>query len=132
MTTSVPSGFSPEDLEKLLENAISEDEQHSQSDEISSDKEDMSEERITKLACKICDDAHDLASGPLLHKVIALTIIQRLISWHTHVGESRVENGDTDSGFAWMRDAGKLQAAGVLLQSVCLGSEDFTSVDDEE
>ena len=115
MTTSVPSGFSPEDLEKLLANAISEDEQHAQSDEISDDRDDMSEERITKLACKICDDANELASGPLLHKVIALTIIQRLISWHTHIGEARVENGDTDSGFAWMRDAGNCKQ----LESCC-------------
>ena len=130
MTSSIPSGFSPEDLENLLANAISENEQHAQSDEISSDKNDMSEERILKLACKICDDANELASGPLLHKVVALTIMQRLISWHNAIAESRIEEGETEAGHAWSRDAGKLQAAALLLQGVCLGQDDFSSHED--
>ena len=130
MTSSIPSGFSPEDLENLLANAISEDEQHSSSDEISSDRNVMSEDRIIKLACKICDDANELASGPLLHKVVALTILSRLVSWHNAIAESRIEDGETEAGHAWSRDAGKLQAAALLLQGVCLGSEDFTSHED--
>ena len=117
--SNIPSGFSSDDLERLLENAVSEN-------EISDDRTDMSEERIANLASKICDDANELASGPLLHKVVALTILSRLIAWHSQIGENRHESGDIAGGTAWLRDAGQLQAAAIILQGVCLGPDDFT------
>jgi len=98
--------------------------------DITSSDEDLSESDLIELAGKIfCDDAQDLSHGPLLHKVIALTIIKRLAHWHQHTGEVNWdENSDTAS--AWIRDAGKLQASMQLLQSVSLGDDDFTCLED--
>lgn len=99
------------------------------SDTLSSDEDMCDCEKLIELAGKICDDAQDLSHGPLLHKVIALTIIKRLAHWHQHTGEVNWdENSDTAS--AWIRDAGKLQASMQLLQSVSLGDDDFTCLED--
>ena len=97
--------------------------------DITSSDEDLSESDLIELAGKICDDTQDLTKGPLLHKVIALTIIKRLAYWHQHTGEVNWdENSDTAS--AWIRDAGKLQASMQIMQSVSLGDDDFTCPED--
>ena len=127
MTSSIPSGFSFEDLEALLENAVPDnDDCDSDCDCNLDDRDDVSEERITKLAAKICDDANEFASGPLLHKVIALTILSRLITWHKSIGDSQVADGEICCGTAWHRDAGQLQIAAMALENVGLGDDDFT------
>ena len=91
--------------------------------------EELSESDMIELAGKICDDTADLSHGPMLHKVIALTIIKRIALWHQHTGERNWdENSDTAS--AWIRDAGKLQAATQIIMSVSLGDEDFTCFED--
>lgn len=90
--------------------------------------EEMCEHKLIELAGKICDDAAELHDGPLLHKVIALTIIKRLAFWHQTVGETRWDD-DNDMASAWIRDSGKLQAAMGILESVSLGDSDFTCPD---
>ena len=92
--------------------------------------EEMCEHKLIELAGKICDDSAELHDGPLLHKVIALTIIKRLAHWHQTVGENRWEEC-SDTASAWIRDAGKLQAAMQILESVSLGDDDFTCSDAE-
>ena len=99
------------------------------SDTTSSDEDLCDCEKIIELAGKLCDDAQDLSNGPMLHKVIALTIIKRLATWHQHTGEIQL-NDDSDMASAWIRDAGKLQASMQILQSVSLGDDDFTCPED--
>lgn len=126
MTSSIPNSFSQDDLEKMLESAIKEDETCS----CGGDHSDNSRERLSKLAAKICDDANEHCDGPMLHKIIALTILSRLINWHTNIGVTRLTEDGCDSGVSWLRDAGKLQAAMSLLIEVDLGPEDFTCTED--
>jgi hypothetical protein len=90
-----------------------------------SDEEMCDDEKLIDLAAQICDDAAELHNGPLLHKVIALTIIKRIAHWHQTVGEQRWDE-DSEIASAWIRDSGKLQAAMQILQSVSLGNDDFT------
>ena len=90
--------------------------------------EELGEDDLIALAGKICDDTAELHDGPLLHKVIALTILKRLGFWHQSVGEKRWDECN-DTASAWIRDAGKLQAAMQILESVSLGDNDFTCPD---
>lgn len=101
------------------------------SDTASSDEDMCDCEKLIELAGKLCDDAQDLSHGPMLHKVIALTIITRIAQWHQHTGEINWSAEDADTASCWIRDAGKLQAAMQILQSVSLGDEDFTCPEDE-
>ena len=91
--------------------------------------EELDADELIELAGKICDDTADLAKGPLLHKLIALTILKRLGFWHQSVGEKRWDD-DSEIASAWIRDSGKLQAAMQILESVSLGDSDFTCPED--
>ena len=95
-----------------------------------SESEDCSfEERIINKAAQICDDTVSKEDGPMLHKLIALTIIKRLSAWHQIVGEKGWED-DTDTASTWISDSGKLQAAMQILESVSLGNDEFTCPED--
>ena len=119
MTSSIPSSLSGDDLEKLMQAA-----QEKSAESAEDNTENFSEEYLNKLACEICDDATDRSHGPLIHKAMALTILSRMIEWHTEVGVKLFEDGDTEAGAGWLRDAGKLQAAMSQFLEVQLGGED--------
>lgn len=125
MKSSIPDSFSSDDLSKMLESAPKE----ADVSDTSPSDEELSESDIIELAGKICDDTADLSHGPMLHKVIALTILKRLGFWHQTVGEKRWDE-DSEIASAWIRDSGKLQAAGQILESVSLGDSDFTCPED--
>ena len=116
--TAIPNSFSMDDLEKMLENAQAETEVDT--------TEDFSEETILSLCDAITDLMQEKSNGPLLPKCVAVTVLNHLIQWHTKMGADRMNEGD-DSGVAWLRDAGKLQAAAMALMSVDLGEDDFMS-----
>jgi len=126
LTSSIPNSFSADDLSKMLESAPKE----ADVPDTTPSDEELSELEMIELAGKICDDSGDLTEGPMLHKLIALTIIKRLTYWHQKTGELQWDE-NSDLASAWIRDAGKLQAAMQILQSVSLGNEDFTCPDDE-
>lgn len=126
MTSSIPNSFSADDLSKMLESAPKE----ADVPDTTPSDEELSELEMIELAGKICDDSGDLTEGPMLHKLIALTIIKRLTYWHQKTGELQWDE-NSDLASAWIRDAGKLQAAMQILQSVSLGDEDFTCPEDE-
>ena len=79
---------------------------------------DLSDEML-KVSIEKCGD-------PMVHKIMALSILSKMIEWHTHMGSE--EEGK--AAVAWLRDAGKLQAAMQLLHSVSFGPDDFCVVDD--
>ena len=121
MTSSIPNSFSRDDLERMLENAQSE------APEVDNTK-NFSEEYMIKLASEICDEMMERSRGPLIHKLVAMTILQRLEGWHNNIGMERLKEEDT-SGVGWIMDAGKCQSARMLLETVDLGSDDFTCRD---
>ena len=105
----------------MLENAQSE------APEVDNTK-NFSEEYMIKLASEICDEMMERSRGPLIHKLVAMTILQRLEGWHNNIGMERLKEEDT-SGVGWIMDAGKCQSARQLLETVDLGSDDFTCRD---
>lgn len=117
MTSSIPNSFSQDDLQRMLENAQAEPEVDN--------TRNYDKGYLIDLASQICDEMMERSYGPLIHKVVALTILARLQSWHQDIGEGRIKD-DEGGGIGWMLDAGKLQAAGQLLESVSLGDDDFT------
>ena len=72
-----------------------------------------------EFASKKCPD-------PLVHKVMAMTVIHRMIQWHRDVALRQLEEGNQASMGAWMRDAGKFQACMDILSSIMIGPDDFT------
>ena len=121
MTSSIPNSFSRDDLERMLENAQSE------APEVDN-TQNFSEKYMIKLASEICDEMMERSRGPLIHKLVAMTILQRLEGWHNNIGMERLKEEDT-SGVGWIMDAGKCQSARMLLETVDLGSDDFTCRD---
>jgi len=121
MTSSIPNSFSSDDLEQLLKNAITEEEVH-QEDR----RDDLSRDYLVPLASRLCDEATQHSSGPMIHKVMMLTMLTRLIEWHTQMGDRLYQEGNAESAIGWIRDAGKLQAAMSNVLEVSLGPDDFT------
>ena len=120
MTSSIPNSFSSDDLKALLETAQSEPEVDN--------TRNYDKDYMIQLASDICDEMMERSYGPLIHKIVALTILNRLEGWHTNISAERMSDDDP-SGIGWAKDAGKLQAAAMLLETVSLGSDDFTCED---
>lgn len=119
MTSSIPNSFSSEDLKALLKDALPEVEAVDNSRNYDPDY-------MIQLASDICDEMMERSYGPLIHKIVALTILDRLQGWHVNVGADKADGNDVPCAAGWFKDAGKLQSAAMLLESVHLGKDDFT------
>ena len=117
MTSSIPNSFSQDDLQRMLENAQAEPEVDN--------TRNYDKDYLIQLASEICDEMMDRSYGPLIHKIVALTILERLHTWHRDVGVAKLKDGE-NGGAGWLMDAGKLQAASMALETVSLGENDFT------
>jgi hypothetical protein len=127
MTASVPNEISMDDLTAALASAPSEEELRS-----NLDKREYSQEYIEQVASDALDMASDLVKDPLVHKVMAMMIVNRMISWHTMVGDSQLEDGNQETAVCWYRDAGKFQAMMDSLIQITVGDSDFTCIHTEE
>ena len=96
MTSSIPNSFSRDDLERMLENAQSEQEVDN--------SRNYDKDYMIQLASDICDEMMERSYGPLIHKIVALTILNRLESWHTGVSAERMSEDDP-SGIGWSKHA---------------------------
>lgn len=130
MTSSIPNGFSTEDLESMLNNARHEDdcrcEECGPSGEGPHGDQGLTDEEVIEAASNFLDESLAKCNDPLFHKVIAMTIINRLCTWHRDIADKQ---DDSRSQGAWMRDAGKLQAVLDILCNVSVGPNDFTIAD---
>ena len=121
MTASVPESFSMDELSKAMESAPKEDELRE-----SLDNREYSEEYI----CQVADDALDMASNlvkdPLVHKVMAMMVMNRMVQWHTLIGEKHLEEGQNETAICWFRDAGKFQSMMDSMTAISIGDTDFT------
>ena len=125
MTASIPNGFSSEELQKLLENANSEDDSPQESNKNIT-------EIILELASRCQDEMDDLAithdvPPQLLGKVVMMFTYNRMIDWHSHVSTMHAERGEHEQAIGWGRDAGKFQAITNILGTIIVdGEDDFT------
>ena len=127
MTASVPNSFSMDELTAALESAPAEDELRS-----NLEKREYSQEYIQKVAEDALNMASDLVKDPLVHKVMAMMIVNRMVTWHTVVGETNLEDGSQDTAICWFRDAGKFQSMLDSLIQISVGNNDFTCIHDED
>jgi len=119
MTSSIPNGFSYEELENMLESAKPE----------SVDPDTCTRKELYEIANKHLDAATEELKDPAVHGVMCELIILHMIEWHKHVALKLLEAGETDAAAAWMRDAGKFQAMANILDTVCFGENDPRNCD---
>jgi hypothetical protein len=111
---NIPDGISPDELQKHLKNALTEDNAitENQFDDIFDEAEDWIKRSATS------------SSDPLiLHKLIMVGIIDRMIQFHENVAVRMHENGE-GPGIPWLKDAGKFQAIMNILQTIECGPND--------
>ena len=127
MTASIPESFSIDDLTAALESAPAEEELRS-----NLDKREYSQEYVEQVASDALDMASDLVKDPVVHKVMAMMIINRMVTWHTMVGDSQLKDNNQDTAICWFRDAGKFQSMMDSLIQITVGDRDFTCIHDED
>ena len=115
--TTTPDGISFSALQDMLSDAPKEAE---------AAPEEMTRERVEEIADQCLTMAQTLgARGPLVHKVMMVMTLSNLIDWHTKIGLQMMEDGEIDSGKAWLRDAGKCQSMMDILYTVQCGQDDY-------
>ena len=122
MTSSIPNGFSSEELQKLLENANTEENSPELSSQITS-------QVVLDLASDIHDQMDEVAVSAnvppqLLAKVVMMFTCNRMIDWHSHVSTKHAERGEHEQGLGWGRDAGKFQAIYTILGTIVVDDDD--------
>jgi hypothetical protein len=123
MSTSVPDGLSFSDLKQYAQEAKERDAKTEPKVPTYGDKEYTSEQLIA-FARKLLNDASAEINDPMVHKIMALEIISNMAQWHSSTGAT-IFPDDSDCGLAWIRDAGKFQAAIDILCSINLGEDDW-------
>ena len=53
-------------------------------------------------------------------------LAQRMLEFHSKCGVMQIEDGETMSAVAWLRDAGKFQAVLNILATISCGDDDPT------
>jgi hypothetical protein len=119
--SSIPDGLSTSDLEKLLETATPD----------SSTTVDMTGEEMRELVSKEIETLTDKFGTIFGYKCVAMYCIQMIKLYHDDAALDHMKSGDFETGSAWSRDAGKLQAAFSDLIEVHCGPQDFTFSDDD-
>ena len=132
MTSSIPSGFSSEQLQDLLAKAQvdpAETTHQCIGDHVDPDADDY-QERISEVAHDALEYALNQVNDPMVHKAMLVAICNNFIDFHNNVAEQLAEKEDLDRAAAWMRDAGKFQAIVNIVATVVCGANDFLA-DDE-
>lgn len=113
---NIPDGISPDELQKHLQNAVTEDTDNAITEDQFDDLFDEAEYWLQRSASS--------SSEPLiLHKLIMVGIIDRMIQFHENVAARMHEKGE-GPGIAWLKDAGKFQAIMNILQTIECGPND--------
>lgn len=121
-TPQIPDGFSSDDLQVLLENAVSEE--TAQAESAASKDGPYSEMSIVDCAHKHLNAMTDEINDPIVHKAAIIQILTNMIGWHTQVALNKIAEDDTECATGWMRDAGKFQAMLDIITSISLGAND--------
>ena len=132
MTSSIPSGFSSEELKNLLSNAQADPTETTHQcigERVDPDADDY-QERIANTAHDALEYALNQINDPMVHKAMLIAICNNFIDFHNHVAEQLVEADDLDRASAWMRDAGKFQAIVNIVATVVCGENDFLANDE--
>ena len=123
---TIPDGISLEQLKYLAENAKVEEEVLANTAKGDGPFDGLTKGQLIDKANELVNAALDQVKDPMIHKIMMLDILSRMIEWHKECAERRREDGEPECADAWQRDAGNLQAAGMIIAQVTLGDDDFT------
>lgn len=89
-------------------------------------RKELTRDEMEDIADKCLTLAGELgARGPLVHKIMMIMTLSNLIDWHEGIGEKHLEEGETEAGMAWFKDAGKCQSIVNILYTIQCGENDF-------
>ena len=128
MTASIPSGFSSDDLKKMLENAMPEPDTDTTDDDGSVDFQTHVESVVSDALDSITKEIE----GPLGHKVAMMMICHNMFSWHNAMAERHMRDEEFESAGCWARDAGHFQVIHNILANISVGNDDFTCTTDRD
>ena len=110
---NIPDSVSFDDLKKLLEE---------------DDDKPMYDGLNTRQLLELCEktkrELYEKCSNPMVHKALALMIIQHFIDFHRDKA-GRLMEQDCFEALLWAKDVGKLESARRLLADVSWGDGDF-------
>ena len=121
MSTSVPDGISFADLQALAKDAPDD----SAIVPTKGPFNGLSEEQLKDLVDAHLELIHEGCPDPMFAKALLWRLVNNMIGWHTEAGKHQFNEGDPESAVCWLRDAGKFQAIGNLLQTINVGPHDF-------
>ena len=121
MSTSVPDGISFADLQALAKDAPDDSAIVSTNGPFNG----LSETELKDLVNTWLNNMHEACPDPMFAKAILWRIVDNMIGWHTESVKHQLEAGETDTAVCWLRDAGKFQAIGNILQTINVGPHDF-------
>lgn len=133
MTSSIPDGFSTEQLLEMLQEAQPEAVAHG----ASNDKSDgpiggRTAEEVKMIADAALDTCEEECKSGVMVMAVIEEALTRLMVWHRLSAHRMFEHGDEDCSGGWSRDAGKLQAVANILATINCGDGDFTFGKDPE
>lgn len=133
MSTNIPDQISADALnallvEKTADNIIDECRAEARAEQAEKEAifEGHTESEVITIAEAAVDCAIEECEHPIVHKVMALSILHKYIAWHETMAEHALENNDIDNAFAWSEDVGKLKQIHAMLCSVEVSPNDFT------
>ena len=118
---NIPNSFSTEDLTNALKKAPKEADVRQSSEEYKS--------KVIELAEKHLAAAFDELQDPVLHKAMAVIILQNLITYHEKRSVGALGEDAPQVAGLWARDSGRLLAALQVLQTTSVSNEDFMAAD---
>lgn len=120
-TDSAPDAISFGDLQKLAENAP----QEAKPTKGEGPFDGMTEEQVMKLVEKTILSAEEECGHPMYAKAMIVSLIDKLIEWHSRTALHLSEDGEHSPAVGWARDAGKLQAIANIIYTISVCREDF-------
>ena len=105
-----------------------------------SEREELLYDGFTQTdVCRIASEAKQAVfkkcSDPMVHKVLALSILQSMITYHEEMSQDILQLATDDEGrdlaLNWAEDIGKLKYSYEILRNVSLGKDDFTTGESE-
>ena len=124
--TFIPDSFSKSDLDEVLSKALDEETEQKKA------ANPLNPDAVVAVAQEACDLASSKIPDPLVHKCMAVGILNKMLAWHEYVAEEAMKKGDFQRANEWLRDAGKFQAMVNLLFTVSLGEGDFLFEGDDK
>ena len=130
MTSNIPESASTDFLasllnEKAADKIIADLQAERLAEESAGPFNGKDEDTVIAIAESALEAAIHECGHVMTHKVMALLIFQRLISWHEAIAFKDAEE-NISSAIGWAEDMGKLKVAYEALRNVRITNEDFT------